>query len=103
MNKFLSLSYWLYLLDVLLKKPNVNNGFIDYAPSGLDEIHYEGKDEVLGNVKTVLIENGDWRPYRPTGENPGQVPGAGAGSAPESGAFDEPKRGGRGLPPGQTG
>ena len=68
MNKFLSLSYWLYLLDVLLKKPNVNNGFIDYAPSGLDEIHYEGKDEVLGNVKTVLIENGDWRPYRPTGE-----------------------------------
>lgn len=67
--KYFDIHWWLYQIDKLLKKPNVNNGFIPYKPTGTDEIHREGKEtSYLGASKDVLLPIGDWRTYRPSGE-----------------------------------
>lgn len=66
--KILNKTYWLHLLDIVLKKPQAKHGLIPYTPSGLDEIHYKGKDTVLGNAKTILNPTKDWRLYLPLGE-----------------------------------
>lgn len=60
-------NYILYLIDKLLKKPNINNGFIEAQPKLEDYIHPQ--DNLGGNVeKKVLIDNGDWTKYVPKGE-----------------------------------
>ena len=68
MNKYLDKYYYLHLWDKLLKRPQADNGFIPYEPYGKDELHFLGKNNVLGQAKTVLRSNRDYRPFRPIGE-----------------------------------
>ena len=46
MNKFLDYTYWLNLLDALLKKPNVANGLLPDKIKPEDRVH----DPVLGEA-----------------------------------------------------
>ena len=64
MNKFLDYTYWLYLLDALLKKPNVANGLLPDKIKPEDRVH----DPVLGEAKKSLLPSKNWKPYRSTGE-----------------------------------
>lgn len=69
LSRFLEPEYLRYLLDVLLRRPNVKNGLREYEPIGTDEIHFRGKNEVLGNAKTILRQTGDWIIFRSAGES----------------------------------
>jgi len=66
--KLLDINFYLHLIDKLFRRPQAERGFIDYEPSGDDEIHEEDKEFVLGNIKKILNPEGDWRAFRPTGE-----------------------------------
>lgn len=56
-------NYFLYLVEKLLKKPNINNGFIEVKPKPEDFIHLGGQVE-----KKILCQDLDWTPYCPIGE-----------------------------------
>lgn len=68
LSRFLKKEYLLYLLDKARKRSNVANGLIPYEPRGLDEIHYRGKEEVLGFAKTKLLPSAGWWSFRSAGE-----------------------------------
>ena len=55
----------LYLWDVILRHPNLDNGFIEVKPVKEDYVH---TPDQLGAVKKeMLIIDGNWKPYRPKG------------------------------------
>lgn len=65
----MNLKEWLnYLIDLLLRKPNIKNGFINYIPKDKDVIFSEEKERVLGNSRPVIKENSQWEDFTPTGE-----------------------------------
>ena len=59
--KVLSKHFWLFILDYLLKRPNIENGF-------LPDVIQEEDHHLLGAERKVLLPSKDWRPYRSAGE-----------------------------------
>jgi len=59
--KVLSKHFWLFILDYLLKRPNIENGF-------LPDVIQEEDHHLLGGERKVLLPSKDWRPYRSAGE-----------------------------------
>lgn len=62
--KYFDKNWYLYLLDVLLKRPNVANGLLPDVVKEEDYVH----DPVLGADEKVLLTSKKWKPYRSTGE-----------------------------------
>lgn len=63
-TKFFDKEYLLYLLDVLLKRPNVANGLLPDVVKEEDYVY----DPVFGADEKVLLTSKNWKPYRSTGE-----------------------------------
>jgi len=72
--KLLDKNYWLHLLDVILKKPQAERGFIEREPQvGVEEVHHKGKSTTyLGARKEVLNPERNYTPFRPIGESQNQ-------------------------------
>ena len=58
-----TINFILYLVDVLLKRPNIKNGFIYEEPKKED-----WKAEEFGATRKVYLKSKDWQPYRSRGE-----------------------------------
>jgi len=61
MNKYIDINYWLSLLDRILKRPNIDNGF-------RHEEKLEDWEVELGATRKIFNTTKNWKKYRSTGE-----------------------------------
>jgi len=60
------ITYLLYILDRLFKKPNLDNGFISVKPTDTDYIHKEGSFGFVS--KSKLLPDKNWKRFRSKAE-----------------------------------
>lgn len=63
MDKLLDIQYWLSLKDKALKRPNMDNGFIEEPPKPED-----WAVELGSTARKEYLPTKDWKPYRSAGE-----------------------------------